>query len=110
MATLTRQEEQAIRRLQDALKIICGESGWELRLFGSRARGEGDEDSDLDLLVLLDQYDEAKKLRIWDAAYEAFAVTDILLSPLVISRQRFEHLKQRERLIAQDIERDGIRL
>ncbi|MBI2343793.1 MAG: nucleotidyltransferase domain-containing protein [Deltaproteobacteria bacterium] len=110
MAMLTPQEENAIRSFQDALKGICGAWGWEVRLFGSRARGHGGEDSDLDLLVLLDHYEEATKLRIWDAAYHVFSTTDILLSPLVIARERFEQLKRRERLVAQDIEREGIRL
>lgn len=105
---LTPQEEVASRQFKDAVARICGPQGWEVRLFGSRARGEGDDESDLDLLVLLDVYDEQTKVKIWDAAEAIFSTTDILLSPQVLSRARFVDLKRRERLIAQEIERDGI--
>lgn len=107
---LSPQELLAVQRFQEAVRAICGAGGWEIRLFGSRARGEGNEDSDLDLLILLDRYDEKIKIKIWDAAEAVFSATDILLSPQVLSRQRFDDLKRRERLIAQEIERDGIRV
>lgn len=107
---LSPQELLAVQRFREVVRAICGATGWEMRLFGSRARGEGNEDSDLDLLVLLDRYDEKVKIKIWDAADAVFSTTDILLSPQVLSRQRFDDLKRRERLIAQEIERDGIRL
>ncbi|MBI4367625.1 MAG: nucleotidyltransferase domain-containing protein [Deltaproteobacteria bacterium] len=107
-AVLSPQELLAVQRFQETVRTICGPTGWEIRLFGSRARGEGNEDSDLDLLVLLDRYDEEIKIQIWDAADAVFSATDILLSPQVLSRRHFDDLKRRERLIAQEIERDGI--
>lgn len=107
---LSPQELLAVHRFQEAVRAICGTTGWEIRLFGSRARGEGNEDSDVDLLVLLDRYDEKVKIKIWDAADAVFSATDILLAPQVLSRERFDNLRRRERLIAQEIERDGIRL
>lgn len=39
-------------------------------LFGSRARGEADEDSDIDLLVVLDN-DAPRELLSWRALWEA---------------------------------------
>jgi len=39
-------------------------------LFGSLARGEGDEDSDIDLLVVVDD-DAPRHLLSWRASYEA---------------------------------------
>lgn len=105
---LSPQELLAVQRFRDAVNAICGTTGWEIRLFGSRARGEGDEDSDVDLLVLLDQYNEQAKVQIWDAAHAIFASTDVPLSAQVLARARYEELKSRERLITQDIERDGI--
>lgn len=108
LAHLSAQEQAAVQRFKAAVAEICGPAGWEMRVFGSRARHEGHEDSDLDLLVLIPEENAQIKTRIWDAAYAVFSATDILLSPLVLSRQQYESLKGRERLIAQDIERDGI--
>lgn len=107
-AALTPQEERALTLFKTALQKICGKEGWEIRLFGSRARFEGDEDSDLDILVLLQSYDEKTKVKIWDVAYSIFTDTEILISPHVLSYERYENLKNRERLIAQEIERDGV--
>ncbi|MBI4223564.1 MAG: nucleotidyltransferase domain-containing protein [Deltaproteobacteria bacterium] len=105
---LTAQEQKALKQFKERVSRICGSKGWEMRIFGSRSRFEGNEESDLDILVLLEEYNETKKIKIWDAAYDIFAATDILLSPHVLSFDRFENLKQRERLIAKEIERDGI--
>lgn len=109
-SSLTPGERKAVELFSKAVGGICGSKGWEIRLFGSRARGQGDIESDLDLLVLIENLDEKLKVAIWDAAYKVFDATEILVSPLVLSRSQFERLRQRERLIVQDIESEGVRL
>lgn len=106
--SLSPAEQQTVDLFKEEMTKICGPQGWDLRIFGSRARREGYEDSDLDILVLVDILDEPTKVAIWDAAYYAFLATEILLSPLVLSRQQYDGLRKRERLIAMDIEREGI--
>lgn len=107
---LTSQEQQALQQFQQAVSARYGSEGIAMWLFGSRARHEGDEESDLDVLVLLDTYTDAIKIGIWDMAYAVFAQTDVVVSPQVLSRKRFEQLQARERLIAQNITQDGIPL
>lgn len=106
--TLSTLEKNAVAQFRTAVASVCGSAPCELRIFGSRARGEGDVDSDLDILVLLPTEDQQLKIRIWDVADAVFVATDILISPLVLSQQQYASLKTRERLIAQDIEREGI--
>jgi predicted nucleotidyltransferase len=77
-------------------------------LFGSRARGEGGTDSDMDLLVVLTTDDLAVRRRVFDLAYEVFLETDVLISPLVLSRDNFAVLRRAGRRLARDIERDGV--
>jgi len=108
--SLSPQEEKAIASFREEMGRILPSREWSLRLFGSRARGEGDEGSDLDLLVLINNLDAKTKLRVWDAAYRVFDRTEILISPLVLSVEQFEGLRKRERLIALDIEREGVPL
>lgn len=43
-----------VRELDDGLRELYGERHWGLVLYGSHARGEADEGSDVDLLLLLD--------------------------------------------------------
>lgn len=108
LGILSTQEQIAVAQFQTAVNTLCGVAPCELRIFGSRARGEGSEDSDLDILVLLPNEDRQLKTKIWDAAYEVFTTTEVIVSPLVLSHQQYDRLKARERLIAQDIEREGI--
>ena len=81
-----------------------------LCLFGSRARGEGSEDSDLDVLVAIDELTDAEAREIRRRAGDGLTHHDVLLAPLVLSSTRYRELVDRERRIAREIERDGIPL
>jgi len=100
-------EKTALSAFQKAVQEICKPEKPQLRVFGSRSRQSGNEDSDVDVLVLLASPDEKKKTQIWDAAYSVFSNTDILISPLVLTHAQYEQLKKRERLIAKNIEKEG---
>lgn len=108
--TLTVQESRAISLFCDFLKKEAAGHVHSVILFGSRARGEGHEDSDIDLLVLLNDENYPLKIKIWDKAYEIFDETDIVISPLVLSIKQFEKLLEHERLIALTIQKEGIKL
>lgn len=95
-----------ISRVRSALKANVV----SMRLFGSRARGKGLEDSDIDILVLLKKVDVRIKNSIWDTANDIFLDTWINISPLVMTKDAFQKLADRERLIAKNIEKDGISL
>jgi len=84
----------------------------DVRVFGSIARGEGTEDSDLDILVLVEDLDLNTRRTIFDIAFDIdFATGFVLpLAPLPMTRERYEHLRRRELLIALEIERDGVRV
>jgi len=82
----------------------------ELRLFGSRARGEADEDSDLDLLVVIDSLSGAERREIAQQSGDAISDWGVPLSPFPMSTEHFAELRARERLIVSEIERDGIPL
>lgn len=90
-----------------------GDRVQDLRIFGSRARGRGRPDSDLDILVLVDDpVDRTTRNKIYDLAYDVAAEFAFLvpLAPLVMSTHKFEELNRRERRLALDIRRDGIPL
>lgn len=107
---LTVQELRAVSSFCDMLKKAAKNSVHAVILFGSRARGEGHEDSDVDILVLLKEESYPLKIKIWDCAYKVFSETDIMVSPLVLSLNQFEKLLAHERLIAVTIQKEGIKL
>jgi len=82
-----------------------------LRLFGSCARGDDDEDSDADVAVVIAGLTDAERVEAVDAAYAAWrgaGADGPLLSPLVWSAQEWEDRVAAERRIALDIRREGI--
>ena len=108
--SLTPQEEKAVLAFKDRLLKEFGDRVVDLRLFGSRARGEGDEESDLDLLVLLKDDAAPRRSRIFEIAADILLEHEIDVSPLAMTEGHFEELKRRERLLPQEIERDGQRV
>jgi predicted nucleotidyltransferase len=50
---LTQKEKDGLARFKGDLQSLLGDNLLSLRLFGSRSRGEGTKESDLDVLVLV---------------------------------------------------------
>jgi len=86
-----------------------GEDVGAIRLFGSAARGDWTEESDVDVLVVVRNATIADEVSL--LAFQLGVVgCGILLRPLMLSPQQFDELLARERRIALDIEREGIDL
>ena len=82
-----------------------------VRLFGSFARGEGHEDSDVDVLVLPDRVDPPDDRAVTDLVGDlSWQIGGAVISPLIMSAEDFEAWKARERRTPLEIERDGIEL
>lgn len=107
---LSSSEQRALTEFRSRLRQAFGNRIVEMRLFGSRARGDSHEESDVDVLVLITQTERDIKHAIWDMANDLLLETDIYLSPLVMSVDEFHLLRDRERRLALDIEREGILL
>ena len=67
---LTKIEQQALNRFRDALQSLLGKNLLSMRLFGSRVRGEQTEESDLDVLVLVEKKDRILCRRIVEESLE----------------------------------------
>jgi predicted nucleotidyltransferase len=81
-----------------------------LLLFGSWARGEATEDSDVDVFVLLTEATAAERARSIDLGSEAAQGHGIVIAPLVMTRAEWDELVRRERLLPREILRDGVEL
>ncbi|MGQ0507189.1 MAG: nucleotidyltransferase family protein [Myxococcaceae bacterium] len=79
-----------------------------LTLFGSRARGEATEDSDVDVLVMVDNLTAAEAREVAHFCGDLLTRHDVLVSPFAVSTEYFSQLRQRERRIALEIEKDGV--
>ena len=74
------------------------------------ARGEAHEESDLDVLILVNDDDRQLRELIFKANSEVEAELGypFAISPCIMTESHFQELLSRERLFAQDIKRDGI--
>jgi predicted nucleotidyltransferase len=100
----------AVSEFSTHVRACFGHRLAQLALFGSHARGEATEDSDVDILVVIDDLDSADTRQIDAIVGDILTRTDVILSPLVMRTARFDELRARERRLAADIEREGIPL
>ncbi|MDA8090537.1 MAG: nucleotidyltransferase domain-containing protein [Nitrospiraceae bacterium] len=103
-------EEKTLAQLKNSLLVLLGNSLAAIRLYGSRARGDFDERSDIDIAVIVRGLTRQARNRILEKTAEIELENLMPLSVLVLSEEEFENLKRRERRIALDIEREGIPL
>jgi predicted nucleotidyltransferase len=80
-----------------------------LILFGSRARGDADPDSDMDVLVVVEEpADESTRDYVSDCAWEAGYREGIVIVPVVFARDEWENGPERQSLLAQAVELEGV--
>lgn len=80
----------------------------DFRIFGSRARGDADEYSDMDVFVEVGQLDKSLKERILDAAWEVGLDNHMVISPLIFSRDEIENSPLRSSPIIKAIIAEGV--
>jgi predicted nucleotidyltransferase len=105
---LEENEERALKRLREELfaryPII------DFRLYGSKARGEGRQDSDLDVMIELPDYDRAIVEEIDDIVYRINLEHDVFISALVFGKDELEEGPMSESPIYKVIQREGVPL
>lgn len=109
-AHLGATERLVLREFAAWLRQRFGARLVELRLFGSRARGEGDEDSDLDVLAVVDGLTTAERQEVFDRIGDALTEHDVLLGGMTISAAHWQDMHARELRIVDEIDRDGVAL
>ena len=107
---LTDDEKKAVAEIKGHVQHLVGERLKGFYLFGSKARGDYDVESDIDLAILVDGLDPETKRRIIDIVVAAEVKHIVVISSLVLSWEDFTRLRERERRIASDIDAEGIPL
>ena len=102
-------EEAVAQRLRDLLASRVALR--ELVLFGSRARGDGDPESDMDVLVVLeDGAGRAARKAVSACAWEAGFELGVVVVPVIFTRSEWEDGPERSSTLAQRIRAEGVRL
>lgn len=110
---LSDAERSRLRRFAAGVRRIAGPDLEKICLYGSRARGEGHAESDLDVLVVVRRAARYRR-RIRDLAgnlmdAEGWPLQG-QLSQVVLSKTEWQFLLDRERLFAREVSAQGLPL
>ncbi|HPL66367.1 MAG TPA: nucleotidyltransferase domain-containing protein [Smithellaceae bacterium] len=104
--TLTDNEQQALKVLRE--RIFSKYPVVDFRLFGSKARGEGRPDSDLDVMIELPVNDPAAAAVIRDIIYNINLDYDVFISAVIFGKDEIEEGPMSEAPIYKIIQREGV--
>jgi len=76
--------------------------------FGSRARGDAEEDSDFDLCVVMDLMDKERETAIEHLAWEVGFENGVILTTVLYTREQFETGPRSKSPLTKSILREGV--
>lgn len=79
-------------------------------LFGSKARGDAGPDSDLDVLVIVDSYDNQIDRLVTRTAARVSLEYDTLINTHIVTAARWAEMRQRAATLWREVQRDGVPL
>ena len=101
-------EKEALKtlkaRLLDSYRVL------DLRIYGSKARGTDVEDSDLDIMIVIEDHSSSVESEIDDLVFEINLQYDCLITPLIFTRDELEGGPLAESPIYRKIQQEGISL
>jgi predicted nucleotidyltransferase len=90
------------KRLSEVVSIV------DFKVFGSRARGDDGEFSDMDVFVEVESLDKELKNKIYEIAWEVGFEHFIVISPLLFTRYEIEESPMRVSPIVKNIAEEGV--
>jgi predicted nucleotidyltransferase len=107
---LTIAEQEALQRFKVEIESLLADNLVSLRLFGSRARGERTEESDLDVLVVLREKNRALCRRIVAEALEIDLAYDTNIAPTILSVEEYQQNRDCYTPFYRNVERESLPL
>lgn len=103
---LNLNERKAIAELKE--KLLSRYDLADLKLFGSKVKGKGTKDSDVDIFIVLEQCDWEIEKKIYELCFEISLKYDTLLSPIIYSKKEIQDDLIKATPFYQVVEREGI--
>ncbi len=105
---LNAEEKSALMQFKAALEQALAGQLIELKLFGSKARGDDRRNSDMDVLVIVASDDWHLRDKVYDVATDILLQMDVCISPKVISKNRFDRLCKEGTSFIRNISKDAV--
>lgn len=110
-AKFNHKEKEAIRKLLSGLLALAPERIRNIRLFGSRVRGDFNSQSDIDILLVVDKKDLDLRGKVYEVVTDVFLDNLIDISLKITSQ--FEYLNASARppdIFLKNIQKEGFDL
>ena len=107
MAVLTKSEQIALDRVIQHIRNVCHDNLVSVILYGSKARGDSTSESDIDILILVRNRDEADRDRLYDFLLFDDIGYDLNFSLNVYESQYFNHLATKHAPFVENVLREG---
>ena len=106
MPNLNPNELEALRKLKEALtrdfRFV------ELRLFGSKARGDSNPESDIDVLIVLEELNREIRKQVSALCCDLSIDHHVVISPILYSLAEFTSGHTRITPFYQNVRREGV--
>lgn len=96
--------EELRQRLSEVVALV------DFFVFGSRAHGDADEYSDLNVFMEVESINRESREKIFDVTWEIGFNNYLVISPLVVTREELENSPFRSAPIVRSIFEEGVRL
>jgi predicted nucleotidyltransferase len=107
---LSQRETRAVKKFLSHIRKTYGKQIHKVMLFGSKARGEANSDSDIDILLLVADETWTLKDGIVDIVADINLEYDILIDIRVIGIKRWQYMADIQAGLYQTISQDAISL
>ena len=109
-ASLTQKQKKGLEYFSARVKKLLGKKLIELKLYGSRARGDARPDSDTDVLIAAKNITKRDEEKILDLEIMAIKKYDMRISARVMKKKQYEFEKNLPSLFMQFVAHEGIDL
>ena len=109
LAYLNHYERKVIKSFVKEIREKLGDDILDIRLFGSKARGDFQEDSDVDVFILIKKKGEVREA-IGDIAADYFFETNVPLAPVVYSLFEYKKNEELGSLFFENVKKEGTTL
>lgn len=107
---LNTKEKQGISQFVKRARQLLEQSLIDIRIFGSKVRGDFDKESDIDILLVIDSDDWHIQDEISKIAANVNIEFNCNVSPVIYTKREHERNKYFRTLFIQEVEKEGVSL
>lgn len=103
---LLNKEKRALQKLKKELSRRY--NLYWLKLFGSKARGDSDTESDIDVVIVLNNVDWTIEKQVYEMCFYIGLDYDVLISPIIYSSEEINDGRIKATPFFMAVEKEGI--